>query len=119
MNTYKLTKEGVIRNSDGAHIPNNPDNRDWKKYLKWLDEDNTPDPIETREEKFARELTEEEHNLRMQFREDYMWHFLMLSEIWEVIKKYTPASNKDIDSKVLSKMNIWSAVVDRLREINE
>ena len=42
---YKLTKSGV-RRSDGAEIPNCPDNRDWQDYLIWISEGNTPEPMD-------------------------------------------------------------------------
>ena len=50
---YKLYKNKlnnsirvVIRLSDNASIPFNPDNTDYQAYLKWLDEGNTPLPAE-------------------------------------------------------------------------
>ena len=44
---YKLTKyNNVIRLSDNAAIPFDPDNTDYQAYLKWLDEGNTPLPAE-------------------------------------------------------------------------
>ena len=48
---YKLTASGVRRLSDNVDIPNNSANKDWRKYQKWLDEGNTPEPKETEEEK--------------------------------------------------------------------
>jgi hypothetical protein len=36
--------ETVLRRADGAHIPDDPANRDWQTYLSWLDEGNVPDP---------------------------------------------------------------------------
>lgn len=45
MSEYKLqTTDGVIRVSDGALIPFADGNSDYEKYLKWLDDGNTPDP---------------------------------------------------------------------------
>jgi len=55
MENYKLTHgETIIRLSDMAGISINPNNKDYRKYLIWLDEGNTPEeadplpiPIET------------------------------------------------------------------------
>jgi hypothetical protein len=49
---YKLNKptlsgqESVIRTTDGAVIPFDPDNSDYQTYLKWVSEGNTPLPSE-------------------------------------------------------------------------
>ena len=49
---YKLLKNPqgeinfVLRLSDNANIPMNTDNTDYKEYLKWLEEGNTPLPAE-------------------------------------------------------------------------
>ena len=43
--TYQLTTSTtIIRLSDGAQIPNDPRNIDYKDYLKWVNEGNTPLP---------------------------------------------------------------------------
>jgi len=43
--TYQLTvASSILRLSDGAFIPNDPGNRDYREYLDWLDAGNTPEP---------------------------------------------------------------------------
>jgi hypothetical protein len=43
--TYQLTTgTSIIRLSDGATIPNDPGNRDYRDYLDWLEAGNTPEP---------------------------------------------------------------------------
>jgi hypothetical protein len=42
---YQLTTgTSIIRLSDGATIPNDPGNRDYREYLEWLEAGNTPEP---------------------------------------------------------------------------
>ena len=44
--TYTLTanENTIIRASDGAFIPTDPDNMDYQDYLAWLDEGGVPNP---------------------------------------------------------------------------
>ena len=37
----------VVRTSDHAQIPFEPDNTDYQAYLKWVAEGNTPEPADT------------------------------------------------------------------------
>lgn len=42
--TYQLTgTTSVIRTTDGASIPNDPANRDWREYQDWLAAGGVPD----------------------------------------------------------------------------
>jgi hypothetical protein len=42
---YQLTTSTSIKRlSDGAFIPNDPGNRDYREYLNWIDAGNTPEP---------------------------------------------------------------------------
>jgi hypothetical protein len=47
---YKLARammqDFVIRLSDMASIPFDPDNTDYQEYLRWLEAGNTPEPAE-------------------------------------------------------------------------
>ena len=50
---YKLTAPNIeniipciIRTTDGACIPFDPDNTDYQEYLKWLAEGNEPAPAD-------------------------------------------------------------------------
>jgi len=45
---YKLNSEGpgVIRLSDGAYIPENEGNADWRAYQEWIAEGNTAFPAD-------------------------------------------------------------------------
>lgn len=43
--TYTLTQYSyIIRDIDGACVPDDPANTDWKAYQQWLAEGNTPSP---------------------------------------------------------------------------
>lgn len=45
MAEYQLTAtDSVVRTADSANIPNDPANRDWVEYQKWLAEGGVPDP---------------------------------------------------------------------------
>ena len=46
MAKYKLVTNGVLRQTDGAFIPDAENNRDWKDYQVWLGQGNTPDPAD-------------------------------------------------------------------------
>ena len=37
----------VLRTTDGACIPINPDNTDYQEYLRWLEAGNTPEEAST------------------------------------------------------------------------
>ena len=39
-----ITSNSIKRLSDGAFIPPDPGNRDYRDYLDWLDAGNTPEP---------------------------------------------------------------------------
>jgi hypothetical protein len=46
MADYRLTTtDSVMRTVDDACIPNDPANRDWGEYQKWLADGGVPDPV--------------------------------------------------------------------------
>jgi hypothetical protein len=47
MTEYKLYSDGrIVRNSDGAWIPSDPGNADFREYQAWVAEGNTPEPAD-------------------------------------------------------------------------
>ncbi|MCG9081073.1 DUF4376 domain-containing protein [Laribacter hongkongensis] len=50
MDQYKLAASGVVRLSDGAVIPQDDGNRDWRDYQEWLSAGNIPFPAQTADE---------------------------------------------------------------------
>lgn len=42
--TYTLAERGVVRDSDGAHIPADAANKDFREYLAWCASGKTPAP---------------------------------------------------------------------------
>src|SRR5512143_1692574 len=46
MTDYQLIKVGVLRRLDGANIPADALNKDWREYLVWLAQGNVPDPAD-------------------------------------------------------------------------
>jgi hypothetical protein len=43
---YQLTTStSIIRTTDGAFIPNDPGNRDYREYLDWVAAGNMPEPM--------------------------------------------------------------------------
>lgn len=45
MSKYKIISNGIIR-EDGANIPVNLSNKDYREYLDWVAAGNTPDPAD-------------------------------------------------------------------------
>jgi hypothetical protein len=41
-----LGKESIIRTSDNAYIPFDPDNTDYQAYLKWVEQGNVAQPAD-------------------------------------------------------------------------
>ncbi len=45
MSNYRLMARGVLRLADGAAIPADPGNSDWREYLAWVDAGGEPEPL--------------------------------------------------------------------------
>lgn len=46
MSIYKLASFGVIHIPTGRNIPKDNANNDYKEYLRWVTDGNTPDPAD-------------------------------------------------------------------------
>lgn len=60
MSAYRLSRDGfgVIRLTDGAAVPPDTANADWRQYQAWLAAGNAPDPAETAQEIADRQVRE-------------------------------------------------------------
>jgi hypothetical protein len=58
MADYKLIATGVRRASDGAFVPVDEGNRDWRAYQAWLEAGNAPDPADPAPEEARDPLAE-------------------------------------------------------------
>lgn len=54
---YQLTKDGIIRLSDFAFIPEDPDNRDYAEFMAWRDDGNEPEPAPILDLEIPRQVT--------------------------------------------------------------
>lgn len=70
---YQLTNlNGVRRLSDGAYIPADPDNRDYARYLRWLDAGYTPDPAVEEPAPTPRDLDRERYLMRAKAKDELL-----------------------------------------------
>jgi hypothetical protein len=56
MARYKLSNTGVYDTETNSYIPSAAENADWREYLQWVDDGNTPDPQYTPQEILDNEL---------------------------------------------------------------
>lgn len=117
--TYRLHGDSGVIRSDGASIPADVLNRDWRKYLKWVEEGNTPAPEFTEEEVTHKEIQEEVAALKGDLLQQNVWLFRMIMEMWKAARSQGVVDNSMIDPDVLAKAQQWVAKLDRLKEIDE
>lgn len=84
MAKYKLAENGVLDTEEEKFIPIEEKNKDYKEYLKWVDDGNTPDPIYTEEELIEQEEKEALADLQATINGDYSAVIVALVEIYEV-----------------------------------
>ena len=121
MAEYKLREfsDGVIYVQSGMGIPNDPSNRHWRKYLKWVADGGVPDPAKTPEEIINQELLDEITTLKSELKNAVVWQFRMILELFKIGKDKALWNNTDVDPDTLSKATSWIAALDRLKVIDE
>lgn len=100
---YKLSRDGsgVIRLSDGAAIPNDPNNADWQQYQRELQLGEVPAPAETAQEVAARQAAELDRQARITILSNVLG-----DAVYTAIKTKTPA---EIDTLVDNTFGTLSA----------
>lgn len=120
MTPYKLMEDGgVLRRSDGACIPCSLANRDYREYMEWCNEGNTPDPVRTLEEEAQKIVDDEVAELRQDLRNVLKGQFEMILELFRLIKVHTTCMNTDVDPAILAKAQVWAAKLNRLKELGD
>jgi hypothetical protein len=120
MARYKLLEGGGVQDTvDGGSIPPTEENRHWRKYLRWLDEGNMPDPAFTQEELDQQAIREEFEGLKTDLRNGLTWQFRIILELFEVGKAKGIWDNADFTTEVKQKAAAWKTKLDRLIELGD
>ena len=89
---YKLTKNGVIRLSDNAIIPECVENADWIAYQIWLSEGNTPETADAEPAittvsayEFLNRFTQEERIAIRNSTDAYVQDFISLVQAAQIV----------------------------------
>ena len=84
MTKYKLMKGGVYNRETGSVIPEYIGNREWRQFLEWTEEGNTPEPAYTAEELVEKERQDSIINFKSSIKKKDIILFRMLLELYRV-----------------------------------
>jgi hypothetical protein len=117
----ELTGVQTVRERDGAvlNIPASEDNRDWRQYLEWVAEGNTPDPMYTPEEEAENAIRAEIGELKDDMRKVLIGQFDMLMALFDVGKDKGVWDGPDFDPALIQKVQNWKTKIARLKELGE
>jgi hypothetical protein len=111
----------TIRERDGAviNIPASEGNRDWRQYLEWVAEGNTPDPMYTPEEEAENAVIAEVNEIRGELGRIIKSKFEMILAMFEVGKAKGLWVNTDFEQPLRTKAASWKQKLDRLKELGD
>ena len=103
---YKIWLNGVKRLSDCSFIPNDETLPDWREYLNWVAEGNTPEPEFTTEELAAIQAYEQ---LMAQRQQDIADNLPSWSEIDTAITNATTVAALKVIIRRMARVVYWLA----------
>lgn len=116
MADYKLNgvddSSGVIRNSDGASIPNAPGNRDWREYIEWIENGGIPDPQYTTEEQNVVDYNNRQNERIKVLKQALIDQFKMILALFQVGRNKGLWVVADFDPLIVTKAQAWIDLID-------
>lgn len=119
MADYKLNgvdeSNGVIREIDGASIPNDPSNNDWQEYLDWKAADpvaNVPDQQYTTEEQAQIDYNARQDARIANLKGALINQFKMILELFQVGRDKGLWVVADFDPALVTLAQEWKDLID-------
>ena len=109
---YKIAGDGVKRKSDGAFIPNDSANRDWREYTAWVENGGTADPEYTTEEQNVVDYNNRQNERIKILKQALIDQFKMILALFKVGRDNGLWVVADFDPLIVTKAQNWIDLID-------